>query len=194
MGFQRLVKAVLNIELDKGETRSDWLKRPLSDNQIRYAVADVYYLQKLYPKLVTRLKAMDRLSWWHEDCHRFIAQANTSESFSSYYRRIKLAWKLRPQEQYLLQQLTEWREAEARRRDLPRGQVIADNVLWNMARYKPADDQGLAKAGVKNPLRRQVAETLLDIITCVALKRIRKTGQPSWPGPCLQLLASGINN
>jgi ribonuclease D len=165
MGFQRLVKAILNIELDKGETRSDWLKRPLTDNQVRYAVADVYYLQKLYPKLVTRMKAMGRLSWWHEDCHRFITEANSPESFANYYRRIKLAWKLRPQEQYLLQQLAAWRESEARRRDLPRGQVIADNVLWNMARYKPMDDQGLTKAGVKNPLRRQVAETLLDIIS-----------------------------
>lgn len=165
MGFQRLVKALLNIELDKGETRSDWLQRPLSENQIRYAVADVYYLQKLYPKLVTRMKSMDRLAWWHEDCHRMIEQASAEEPLGNYYQRIKLAWKLRPQEQHLLQQLTEWREAQARIQDVPRGQVIADNVLWNMARYKPADVQGLTKAGVKNPLRRQFQDELLTIIT-----------------------------
>lgn len=176
MGFQRLVKAVLNIELDKGETRSDWLKRPLSEAQIHYAVADVYYLQKLYPKLVTKLKAMDRLSWWHEDCDRQIDAVVNDEGMSAYYRRVKLAWKLRPQEQYTLQLLAEWREKEARSMDIPRGQVVADNVLWNMARYVPTDHDGLGKSGVKPHVRRKSADDLLSLI-----KVGKESNEQHWP-------------
>ena len=164
MGFQRLVKAVLDLDIDKGETRSDWLQRPLRAKQIEYAVADVYYLYKCYQRLVEKLSDLGRLSWWKEDCAHLLESGRISDDYSQQYRKVKLAWKLRPQEQYVLQQVSIWREQTARLWNVPRGQVVADNVLWNMARYQPAHLGDLARAGMKLHVRQKCGEEILDII------------------------------
>lgn len=163
LGFQKLVGLVLNVELAKGETRSNWLHRPLSDNQIHYAVADVYYLQLLYPLLEARLQEAGRLDWLAEDCARIVRDASEEPSLSDYYRRVKLAWKLRPQEQYILQQLVSWREQQARNRDVPRNKVVDDNSLWNIARFKPSRKDQLAKAGMKPEAIRKDGDALLEL-------------------------------
>lgn len=164
MGFQRLVKAVLDLDIDKGETRSDWLHRPLRPKQIEYAVADVFYLYQCYERLRTLLDDMGRLMWWQEDCDRILALGQVTEDYSQQYRKIKLAWKLRPQEQYVLQQVAIWREQTARLWDVPRSKVVEDNVLWNIARYQPKHQGDLARAGMKPPTRNRVGDQLLALI------------------------------
>ena len=164
MGFQRLVKAVLDIDIDKGETRSDWLQRPLRPQQVKYAVADVFYLHQCYARLVDLLITMERLTWWQEDCHRLLDAGQISDDYSQQYRKVKLAWKLRPQEQYVLQQVTIWREKTARMWNVPRSQVVADNVLWNMARFQPKHLGDLARAGMKANVRQRVGEEALAVI------------------------------
>ncbi|MDO6804916.1 hypothetical protein Q4595_20865, partial [Wenyingzhuangia sp. 1_MG-2023] len=109
MGFQRLISALLDIDIDKEETRSNWLARPLSPDQIRYAVADVYFLRQIYPLLVEKLTRLDRMGWLEEDCQRIIDDQSQQDIPKDYYRRVKLAWKLRPQEQHILQELVGWR-------------------------------------------------------------------------------------
>jgi ribonuclease D len=165
MGFQRLVKAVLDLDIDKGETRSDWLQRPLRPQQIEYAVADVFYLYQCYQRLVDVLSRMGRLTWWHEDCARVLELGKISDDYSQQYRKVKLAWKLRPQEQYVLQQAAIWREQTARLWNVPRSQVVADNVLWNMARYQPEHLGDLARAGMKPHVRQRSGEQALALIS-----------------------------
>lgn len=164
MGFQRLVKAVLDLDIDKGETRSDWLQRPLSARQIEYAVADVFYLYQCYQRLVDLLADKKRDSWWREDCARLLQLGKISDDYSQQYRKVKLAWKLRAQEQYVLQQLAIWREETARIWNVPRSQVVADNVLWNMARYQPDNLGDLARAGMKPHVRQRSGQGVLDLI------------------------------
>jgi len=164
MGFQRLVSAVLGIDLPKGETRSNWLERPLREEQVQYAVADVHYLYRLYPKLIAQLKKMERESWLAEDCQRLVDQAKAPEVLADYYRRVKLAWKLRAQEQFVLQQLVVWREQQARERDVPRNKVVDDNTLWNLARYKAKNHDQLIRSGMKPPAARHDGKSLLKII------------------------------
>ena len=164
MGFQRLVKAVLDIDIDKGETRSDWLQRPLRPQQIQYAVADVFYLHQCYVRLQSLLTDMERLAWWQEDCRRLLQLGQISNDYNQQYRKIKLAWKLRPQEQYVLQQMTIWREKMARSWDVPRSQVVADNVLWNMARYQPKHQGDLTRAGMKPHVCQRVGDDALVLI------------------------------
>lgn len=164
MGFQRLVKAVLDIDIDKGETRSDWLQRPLRPQQIKYAVADVFYLHQCYARLQSLLTDMGRFNWWQEDCDRLLELGKITDDYNQQYRKIKLAWKLRPQEQYVLQQMTIWREEVAREWDVPRSQVVADNVLWNMARYQPKHQGDLTRAGMKSHVCRRVGEKALGLI------------------------------
>lgn len=164
MGFQRLVKAVLDLDIDKGETRSDWLHRPLREKQVEYAVADVFYLYQCYERLMTLLTDMGRLSWWQEDCARILSLGQISEDYSQQYRKVKLAWKLRPQEQYVLQQMAIWRERTARIWNVPRSQVVEDNVLWNIARYQPAHQGDLARAGMKTRTRERIGDQVLVLI------------------------------
>jgi ribonuclease D len=165
MGFQRLIAALLDIDIDKEETRSNWLARPLSQDQIRYAVADVYFLRQIYPMLVAKLVSMDRMSWLEEDCQRTIEEQSQQEVPKDYYRRVKLAWKLRPQEQHLLQELVGWRELQARERDVPRSKVVDDNSLWNIARYKPKNRDQLVKAGLRPEMVRKDAQVLMEIVS-----------------------------
>ncbi|MCY0966761.1 ribonuclease D [Parathalassolituus penaei] len=164
LGFQKLVGLLLGIELAKEETRSNWLQRPLSDEQVRYAVADVFYLHQLYPLLDKALTDMGRRHWLTEDCQRLLADFGQTDNPADYYRRVKLAWRLRPQEQYVLQQVAIWREQQARERDVPRSKVIDDNSLWNMARYKPSNREQLARAGLRHEVLRHDAPELLKII------------------------------
>ncbi|MFT6113802.1 MAG: ribonuclease D [Glaciecola sp.] len=164
MGFQRLVKAVLDLDIDKGETRSDWLHRPLREKQIEYAVADVFYLYQCYERLMTLLTDMGRLSWWQEDCARILSLGHISEDYSQQYRKVKLAWKLRPQEQYVLQQMAIWRERTARIWNVPRSQVVEDSVLWNIARYQPVHQGDLARAGMKTRTRERIGDQVLVLI------------------------------
>jgi len=165
LGFQRLVAEVLNVDLAKGETRSNWLERPLRDEQIQYAVADVYYLYRLYPKLLAQLKQLGRESWLAEDCQRLVQQAMAPDDLAGQYRRVKLAWKLRAQEQFVLQQLVVWREQRARERDVPRSKVIDDGTLWNIARYKAKNRDQLARSGMKPGALKQDGKAILQIVT-----------------------------
>lgn len=176
MGFQRLVKAVLNLDIDKGETRSDWLQRPLRAKQIEYAVADVYYLYQCYQRLLDLLTDMGRLTWWQEDCQRLLDLGQISDNYSQQYRKIKLAWKLRPQEQYVLQQVAIWREQMAREWNVPRSQVVADNVLWNIARYQPEHLGDLARAGMKAHVRQRCGDQVLALIA-----EALKADEALWP-------------
>jgi len=176
MGFQRLVKEVLDIELDKGETRSNWLARPLTSEQIDYAVADVHFLYQIYPKLVDKLESMGRADWWHEDCQRVTDEYPLEDDFSQAFRKVKLAWKLRDQEQCILQHLTIWREHTAREMDVPRNQVLNDQALWNLARYKPYHFDGVKKSGVTHHILKNHYKTLISII-----KDAQKLEQDEWP-------------
>jgi len=92
VGFQRAVMGLLGIDLPKEATRSDWLRRPLSDEQIDYATADVYYLRRLYPGLDERLRQKGRLQWLQEDCQRISEAASKADKdLFLAYRKMKQA-------------------------------------------------------------------------------------------------------
>ncbi len=164
LGFQKIIAALLSIELDKEETRSNWLARPLTEEQVQYAVADVYYLRKIWPMLVDQLQQLQRTDWLAEDCARTVEEASETDVPGNYYRRVKLAWKLRPQEQHVLQQLVVWRELQARERDVPRNKIIDDNSLWNIARYKPKAKDQLNRSGLKPEMIRRDGNTVLAVM------------------------------
>ncbi|QLF94352.1 ribonuclease D [Pseudomonas sp. ABC1] len=164
MGYSRLVHQVLDIELPKGETRSDWLQRPLSDTQVRYAAEDVQYLAELYLALSARLSA-DKLAWILDDGAEQVSQLRRVVDPREVYRDIKQAWRLRPQQLAVMRELAAWREREARERDVPRNRVVRENSLWPLARTQPQDLVSLARIEDMHPRTvRQDGETLLEII------------------------------
>jgi ribonuclease D len=169
MGYANLVKTLLNTEIPKDETRSDWLQRPLSASQLKYAALDVAHMLIVYGKLLQLLKASERLDWVKSDCADLIANARRPEDFSEAYQKVGLAWKLRPAELAVLRDLCIWRETEARARDIPRNRLVKELALFELARRQPKDLAHLQRIEDIPPRTlRNDSETLLDIIRASA--------------------------
>ncbi|SEK45626.1 ribonuclease D [Atopomonas hussainii] len=181
MGYARLVHEVLGLELPKGETRSDWLQRPLSEMQIRYAAEDTLHLFELYQALEARLDATKR-GWLLDDCAEQIAAARLSKDPREAYLDVKLAWKLRPQQLAVLRELCAWRETEARRRNVARNRLLRERSLWPLARFQPDNLVALARIEDMHPRTvRQDGETLLQLMA--AGKAVPQSDWPETPEP-----------
>ncbi|MDU9410565.1 ribonuclease D [Pseudomonas sp. zfem001] len=164
MGYSRLVLALLDIELPKGETRSDWLQRPLSELQVRYAAEDVLHLVEVYRALMARL-APQKVEWILEDGAELVANLGREIAPEDAWREAKLAWKLSRQQQAVLRALCAWREREARARNQPRNRVLREHSLWPLARTQPDNLVTLARIEDMHPKTvRQDGETLLQLI------------------------------
>lgn len=165
MGYANLVKDQLGIELDKGETRSDWMQRPLSQSQMHYAALDVAYLLVVYGKILIRLKALDRLSWVQEECAQLVANAEAPDQFDDAYTKVKLAWKLYPDQLAILKPLCIWREQEARKLDVPRNRLMKEGAAWEVARRKPTTVKQLSAIdGMGNRTLKHYADTVLGFV------------------------------
>ncbi|MCP8899038.1 ribonuclease D [Gilvimarinus xylanilyticus] len=145
LGYAGLVRELLGIEIPKGETRSDWLARPLSVAQTEYAALDVAHLLIVYGKLLKTLKEQGRLAWVHAECDAQIAAAAAPNDLSQAYLKAGLGWKLPPRGVAALQQLCLWREQEARARNIPRNRLLKEQPLYEIARRLPEDYAGLRR-------------------------------------------------
>lgn len=146
LGYQPLVQQLLGVELEKGETRSNWLQRPLTDSQLRYAALDVFYLLDLYRILDQKLKSTRREVWAQEEFESLLARAQGTTDPEFYYRRFGRRWQLEPQQRWVLLALCRWREESASRRDRPRNWVANDKTLYAVADAMPATAQELEQA------------------------------------------------
>ncbi len=190
MGYSRLVQEVLNIDLPKGETRSDWLQRPLSETQISYAAEDAVHLAELFGLLRPRLSD-EKYLWVLEDGAELVANLRRETDPYELYRDAKLAWKLSRAQLAVLRELCAWREIQARSRNLPRNRIVREHSLWPLARTQPDNLSALARIEDMHPRTvRQDGEFLLELI--------RKSGSlppdqwpPALPEP-LPIEASGI--
>lgn len=178
MGYSRLVQAVLGLELPKGETRSDWLQRPLSEMQVRYAAEDTLHLAELYQQLLPRLTA-EKHQWLLEDGAELVGNQKRIQDPYVLYREGKLAWKLSRQQLAVLRVLYAWREEQARLRDQPRNRILKEHSLWPLARFQPKDLAALARIEEMHPRTvRQDGEALLALIEQAANSPV-----DSWPEP-----------
>ncbi len=143
VSYQRLVAALLAIELPKGETRTDWLARPLSAAQLAYAAEDVACLLPVYRRLRQELEALGRLDWALEDSAGLLDTSRLEVDPELAYRRVRGAGRLDRRRLGVLRALAAWREREARRRDLPRGFVLRDEALLELATRQPAAAEDL---------------------------------------------------
>ena len=145
LSYQKLVAALLGIELPKGETRTDWIARPLSDAQLSYAAEDVFYLLPVYERLRAELSRLGRLDWALEDSAALLDLGRFEEEFDTAYLRIKGAGRLNRRQLAALRVLSAWREGEARRRDLPRNFVLREGLLLALATRQPKTSQEVRK-------------------------------------------------
>ena len=164
MGYQRLVQERIGIALAKGETRSDWLRRPLSEAQLEYAADDVRHLDALYRDLADRLDALQRRAWLDEDCARLVATADdVPERWP--HLSMRAAQFLDAAGQHRLLRLLRWRDAYARDSDRPRSWILDNELATALARNPPIDRAGLQRqleATSKSP--RSLAPVLWDAL------------------------------
>ena len=131
ISYAALVQAHLGIALDKRQTRSNWLKRPLSREQLQYAQEDVAHLRPIWARLREGLAAAGRMSWFAQEMAAALRRSRASREDA--YREIKGARRLSPTQLGALRRLARWRERQARRRDLPRRRVLQDDQLLSLA-------------------------------------------------------------
>ena len=164
LGYAATVKELLNIDLPKSETRSDWLQRPLSESQKNYAALDVAWLPLVYGVLLKRLREQGRLDWLYEDCDALVTAAHNPQPPELYYQRVKGAWRLRGKQLAALQDICAWREREARLRDMPRNHLLKESVCANLAQKLPRYTATLAQPGLEGRTLREYGDILLQVI------------------------------
>jgi len=135
ISYQALVEQLIGVEVAKDETRSDWIKRPLTEKQIYYAAADVRYLLQVHETLSQQLVSKNMLEWLRAECNQQLVTAQRLEDESqwhSYYSNVSNAWRLDEHGLQSLQLLCVWRERKARQRNKPRSWIVKDNDLLNL--------------------------------------------------------------
>ena len=136
VGYDRLVKSTLGIDIDKTSRFTDWSKRPLSNRQIAYALDDVIYLAKLYPQMKKRIADNGRSDWLDEEYAKSNDPATYVTAPEDAWRRLKIR-NMRASTLRRLMYLAAWRETEAQRRDLPRSRILRDETLIDLAGSNP---------------------------------------------------------
>ncbi|MFG1348930.1 ribonuclease D [Xanthobacter autotrophicus] len=144
ISYDQLVQRVTGHALDKSSRFTDWSRRPLSQAQIVYAVADVTHLRDIYIKLTTDLEARGRAEWVGEEMHVLTSPATYEQHPDSAWERLKSRVR-KPRELAVLVEVAAWREREAQTRDLPRGRVIKDEVIGEIAVQQPQTPEKLAE-------------------------------------------------
>lgn len=127
IGYQACVAQLLDVHLDKQETRSNWLARPLTERQIEYALDDVRHLGRVHELLNQRLESRGYQSWHREDCRRQAENAWRADIDDQPQLAFRNGWRWSPETQAQLRRILAWREQAARERDLPRRWVLDDD-------------------------------------------------------------------
>lgn len=144
MGYQKLVQAITGVALAKGETRSDWMRRPLSASQLEYAADDVHHLGALLETLDAKLTELGRRAWLDADCARLVANIQHDDGERWPHLSLRSAQFLDPPSQRRLLRVLRWREAHARRTDRPRSWILDNELAASLARNPPANAAALA--------------------------------------------------
>lgn len=155
IGYRDLVADAFAIELDKDETRSNWLQRPLSSAQMRYAALDVALLLPLAARQTEQLEEQGRLDWLAEECGRLVQDILDRPGPELAWRTVKRAGALEPRGLAALMSLAAWRERRARELDRPKGWLVKDEHLVLIASTLPAALEGLAGEGLPSGVIRR---------------------------------------
>ncbi len=166
ISFAKIVYKAIGKKIHKTETYTDWCRRPLSNNQIEYAIDDVRYLVPVYNKLIERLKKMNRLDWvkgevqnW-EDPKTF-ALPDPRQRFM----KIKNLRSLKPRNLTVLQEIAAWREGEAVKRDCLAKAIIRDETLLEIARKIPRDPKALS--GIRGFYQKELSKGGAAILSAI---------------------------
>lgn len=143
IGYAGLVEALTGTALAKAHTRTDWSKRPLSQQEMAYAADDVRYLAIIYPMLRDRLQSLGRMHWAEADSTALADAEHLAIQPHNAWQRVKAWRRLEPAEQQVLAALSQWREEQAMHDNRPRKWILSDDALVALAQSKPDNHQTL---------------------------------------------------
>ena len=168
MSYLNLVLKLMDIVLEKSETRSDWLRRPLSADQILYAALDVEHLPDLYIELKDRLQQKGYQDYFRIECDQLSLVAKNAEdpaAWDEIYLGLGAAWRLNREQLGVLKRLCVWREQTARSRDKPRTWIARDADLIELAEKRPSDRTLLGQIkDISRNLQHQDSAAILALI------------------------------
>jgi len=178
IGYQNLVYVLLDIEVDKEQTRSDWLQRPLSQKQIQYAANDVRWLIDVWQRLKADLEQAGRIAWCFQDCDALLSSAQLNDDvIDKAYLRVKAAWRLNAGQLNTLKALCSWREEVAQSEDVPRSRVISDACAIELATRQPTNLEDLHRLEqLRGGSRRHYGEVIINQV-----KQSLESESDVWP-------------
>lgn len=167
LGYQKLVATLLGIDIAKGETRSDWLQRPLTASQLDYAAQDVLHLAAVHARLAEELDKRGRLAWLADDCRRLVerAQERLTTPDPEPQRAFPSAADWPADAQVRLRRVLLWREANARALDKPKPWILDDGHALDLSMHPPATsgelfDQVRGQRALRGPQRAELLDLL----------------------------------
>ena len=144
VSYDQLVQKITGAHLDKSSRFTDWRHRPLSEKQLEYALADVTHLIDVYNHLKAELERENRAHWLNEEMEVLTSRETYDPHPEDAWKRLKMRIR-KPLELAILQAVAAWREREARERNVPRGRVIKDDAIYEIAQQQPRDATALAR-------------------------------------------------
>ena len=167
IGYSNLVDTYLGITVDKGARFTDWSRRPLDERQLDYAIADVTHLAEIFPKMLHRLKKTGRGGWLDEEMERLADPENYRNDPDTAWERVRISSR-KAEVLGRLKALARWREIEAQGKNLPRGRIVKDETLADLAGNPPKKQgdlsrvRGLSGAWAGNDIGGRMMAALAD--------------------------------
>ena len=165
IGYSNLVDLWMGILLDKGARFTDWSRRPLDKRQIDYAIADVTHLSVIFPMMLEKLKTTGRGAWLDHEMERISDVANYRNEPENAWTRVKIQSR-KPEVLGRLKAMAAWREREAQRKNIPRGRIMKDETLADIAAHPPKSQADLPKVRGLSPAWRdnEIGQRLMAAI------------------------------
>lgn len=164
-GFARLVENIVGVELDKSQTRTDWAERPLPDAAVEYAGNDARYLVPLYQHMHAELERRGRLEWVTPEMASLTRPERYERAADDAWRRLRGVDRLPGAGRAVARALATWREETARANDVPRGHIVRDDAIVDVAKTRPKNRRQLERIrGLKGQALDRYGQHILDIV------------------------------
>ena len=165
LGYATLLQKLVGIELDKSQTRSDWMQRPLTDKQIHYAEQDVVWLPEIHDRLAARLEQAGKLEWFREECRMVVERGRDEPDPVQSVSRFRMRGQWDGKKLARLQALSTWRECTARKEDRPRTWILPDATVIAFAERVPENAAAIARCdGVHPRIVRKHGEAIIELL------------------------------
>lgn len=186
ISYGALVAGECDVKLEKGDSFTDWARRPLTATQVEYARNDVVYLLKMYPSLLAKIAEAGRSGWLDDDFARMADPATYEIDFTQLWRKVKRVSSLAPRALAIVSEIAAFREREAMRRNLPKRWVLSDETIVQIAHRKPTSRAELEQIrGITKVATSRADEVLAGVARAMALPdaelpSVKRTARPTF--------------